>query len=53
MKKIIVENLFKIFGTKPEHALNLLTKGLGKAAILEKTGMTVAVDNASFAVETA
>jgi len=49
--KIIVENLYKIFGTQPEKAMQLLQEGKGKDAILDKTGMTVGVDNASFAIE--
>jgi glycine betaine/proline transport system ATP-binding protein len=51
MDKIVVENLYKIFGDQPEKALQLLQEGLNKDAILEKTGMTVGVDNASFAIE--
>lgn len=51
MKKIIVEKLTKIFGHSPEKAIPLLRKGESKKVILEKTGMTVGVNNASFAVE--
>lgn len=50
MNKIVVENLYKIFGAQPEKALKLLQDGHDKEAILEKTGMTVGVDNANFAV---
>jgi glycine betaine/proline transport system ATP-binding protein len=50
MEKIVVENLYKIFGSQPEKAMQLLREGDHKEAILEKTGMTVGVDNASFAV---
>jgi len=49
-EKIRVENLFKIFGSKPEKAKELLDKGLTKEEILEKTGMTVGVQDASFTV---
>jgi glycine betaine/proline transport system ATP-binding protein len=49
--KIVVENLYKIFGAQPKKALQLLKEGHGKEAIHEKTGMTVGVDNASFAIE--
>ncbi len=48
--KIVVENLYKIFGPDPDRAVKLLKDGLSKEEILEKTGMTVGVDNASFTV---
>ena len=50
MEKIVVENLYKVFGAHPQRGLKLLKKGLSKETILEKSGMTVGVDNASFAV---
>jgi glycine betaine/proline transport system ATP-binding protein len=49
-EKIRVENLYKIFGPKPEKAKELLAKGLSKEEILEKTGMAVGVQDASFTV---
>ena len=49
--KIKIENLSKIFGSKPEHGLELLKKGKSKSEIMETTGMAVGVDNASFEVE--
>jgi glycine betaine/proline transport system ATP-binding protein len=49
-EKIRVENLYKIFGPKPEKARELLNKGLTKEEILEKTGMTIGVQDASFTV---
>ncbi|QGY39608.1 glycine betaine/L-proline ABC transporter ATP-binding protein ProV [Pseudodesulfovibrio cashew] len=51
MEKIRVENLYKIFGPKPKLGLSMLRKGLDKSEVLEKTGMTVGVDNASFSIE--
>jgi glycine betaine/proline transport system ATP-binding protein len=48
MDKIVVENLYKIFGSRPGAALELLEQGRDKAYVFEKTGMTVGVDNASF-----
>ncbi|MBW1897455.1 MAG: glycine betaine/L-proline ABC transporter ATP-binding protein ProV [Deltaproteobacteria bacterium] len=51
MEKIIVENLTKIFGPYPKKAISLLHKGETKESILEKTGMTVGVNNANFVVE--
>ena len=50
MEKITVKNLSKIFGAQPGKALSLLKEGYDKASILEKTGMTVGVDNANFDV---
>ena len=51
MDKIVVENLFKIFGPQPEKAMALIKKGHDKESIHEKTGMTVGVNDASFTVE--
>jgi len=50
MEKIRVENLSKIFGSNPPKALRMLEKGFTKSEILEETGMTVGVNNASFEV---
>ncbi|MDD3311167.1 glycine betaine/L-proline ABC transporter ATP-binding protein ProV [Pseudodesulfovibrio sp.] len=50
MEKIRVENLYKIFGNKPRLALKLLGEGYDKASVLERTGMTVGVNNASFEI---
>lgn len=51
MDKIVVENLYKIFGTQPKKAMALLKEGHDKDSILEKIGMTVGVDNVSFTIE--
>jgi glycine betaine/proline transport system ATP-binding protein len=51
MEKIVVNNLYKIFGPQPEKAMQLLREGLNKEAIHEKTGMTVGVDNANFTID--
>ncbi len=50
MEKIIVKNLCKIFGDRPNKALALLKQGKDKDAILEETGMTVGVQDANFVV---
>lgn len=50
MERIVVENVYKIFGPQPQTAMQLLRDGLDKEAIHKQTGMTVAVNNASFAV---
>ncbi len=49
--KIKVENLSVIFGKKVKEARKLLDQGLGKDEILNKTGCTVAVNNANFTVK--
>lgn len=49
-EKIRVENLFKVFGEQPKRALPLIEQGLTKEEILEKTGLTVGVSDASFTV---
>ena len=51
MEKIRVENLYKIFGNKPQAGLKMLKEGHDKASVLDKTGMTVGVDSASFTIE--
>ena len=49
--KIDVQHLFKIFGPHPKKALKLIDEGLSKEEILEKTGMTVGVQDATFSIE--
>lgn len=51
MGTIRVENLYKIFGNKPKKALELLKTGHDKQSVLDTTGMTVGVNNASFTIE--
>lgn len=50
MDVIEVKNLYKVFGDNPEKAFPLIDQGRSKAEILEKTGNTVGIDNASFSV---
>jgi len=50
-EKIVVEELTKIFGPKPEKALEMLKSGVSKDEILKETGHTVGVSEASFVVE--
>ncbi|MFZ7127365.1 MAG: glycine betaine/L-proline ABC transporter ATP-binding protein ProV [Desulfobacterales bacterium] len=49
-EKVLVKNLFKIFGPNPERALKLIEKGLTKEEIFEKTRLTVGVRDANFSV---
>ncbi|USG65559.1 glycine betaine/L-proline ABC transporter ATP-binding protein [Brevibacillus ruminantium] len=51
MPKIRVEKLTKVFGRQPQRALPLLQKGKSKQEILQETGLTVGVNQASFDVE--
>jgi glycine betaine/proline transport system ATP-binding protein len=49
--KIVVKELYKIFGSHPEKALKLLKEGYTKDEILEKTGLGVGVADVSFHVD--
>ncbi len=51
MDQIIIKNIFKIFGQDPQEAISLVDQGLTKEDILEKTGMTVGVNNANFSIK--
>ncbi|WP_029459863.1 quaternary amine ABC transporter ATP-binding protein [Solidesulfovibrio alcoholivorans] len=50
MDKIVIKNLVKIFGDKPEKALRLLRQGRSKKDILAETGQAVGVADVSFSV---
>ncbi|MFO7859414.1 MAG: glycine betaine/L-proline ABC transporter ATP-binding protein ProV [Ectothiorhodospiraceae bacterium] len=49
--KLVVENLYKIFGPSPDQAMELIQQGQDKDSILEHTGNTVGVQDASFAIQ--
>ncbi|AXH12531.1 glycine betaine/L-proline ABC transporter ATP-binding protein ProV [Halarcobacter bivalviorum] len=49
-KKLIVKNVFKVFGSEPKKALKMLNDGLSKEEIFDKTGMTIGVQDASFEI---
>lgn len=49
--KVVVKNLYKIFGDHPGKGIDLLKKGHTKEEIQEKTGMTVGVNDANFSIE--
>lgn len=51
MPVIEVNGLTKVFGKNTKEALKLLDDGVSKEEILNKTGCTVAVNNATFSVE--
>ncbi len=46
--KVVVKNLYKIFGDHPDEAMALLRQGVSKADIFERTQQTVGVMDASF-----
>ncbi|MDN8543438.1 glycine betaine/L-proline ABC transporter ATP-binding protein ProV [Erwinia sp. BC051422] len=49
--KLEVKNLYKVFGENPDRAFKYIDKGMGKEALLEKTGLSLGVKNASLAIE--
>jgi glycine betaine/proline transport system ATP-binding protein len=49
--KIEVRNVTKVFGKSPQQGVKMLNDGMTKKEILEKTGMTVGVNKASFEVK--
>ncbi len=49
-EKLVVRNVYKIFGEEPERALDLLKQGYSKDEILKQTGQTVGVQDTSFNV---
>jgi len=49
-EKVVVKNLYKIFGHSPELAMQMLQRGLGKDEIFQQTGMVVGVKDANFHV---
>ncbi|WP_020402541.1 quaternary amine ABC transporter ATP-binding protein [Gracilimonas tropica] len=51
MAAITVQNLYKIFGKNPENALPLIEAGKSKEEILDQTGNTIGINNASFEVK--
>ncbi|WP_066173990.1 quaternary amine ABC transporter ATP-binding protein [Bacillus marinisedimentorum] len=51
MDKIEVRNITKIFGSNPKEGQERLGKGQSKQQILEETGLTVGVNQASFTVK--
>lgn len=49
-EKIVVNSLYKVFGEHPKRAMELLAKGVDKSEIFSRTGQTVGVCDAGFAV---
>jgi len=51
MSKIEINNIYKIFGNKPQSILPMVQDGATKEEVLEKTGHTVGLDNVSIKIE--
>ncbi|AUX73526.1 glycine betaine/L-proline ABC transporter ATP-binding protein ProV [Erwinia pyrifoliae] len=49
--KIEVKNLYKVFGDNPDRAFKYIEKGITKEALLQKTGLSLGVKDASLAIE--
>ena len=49
-EKIVVKNLYKVFGPKPDVAMQMLKAGQTKDQIFQQTGMVVGVKDANFHV---
>ena len=49
--RLIVKNLYKVFGNQPEEAMRLVREGKDKAEIFARTGQTLGVNDASFSVQ--
>ena len=50
-KTIHIENVFKVFGDNPQQALALAREGRSKTEIVEQTGQSIGVFDASFTIE--
>ncbi|HRN75880.1 glycine betaine/L-proline ABC transporter ATP-binding protein ProV [Ottowia sp.] len=50
-KQIVIDHLFKVFGDAPERALALARQGLSKQQIVQQTGQSIGVFDASFTIE--
>ena len=48
--KVVVKNLYKVFGNKPDAALQMLYDGKHKDEVLRQTGQVVGVQDASFEI---
>ena len=51
-ERVVVKNLYKVFGPNPDRAFEYINQGLGKDEVFEKTGLTIGVQNANFTVHT-
>ena len=51
MSKIEINNIYKIFGNKPQSIMPMVRDGATKDDVLEQTGHTVGLDNVSLKIE--
>ena len=51
MSKIKINNVYKIFGNKPDSIMPMVQDGATKDEVLEQTGHTVGLDNVSLNIE--
>jgi glycine betaine/proline transport system ATP-binding protein len=51
MDKVVVKQLYKVFGDAPESAMRLIEQGVDKDDIFGRTGQTVGVCDANFSVD--
>lgn len=50
-REVRIESVYKVFGERPEKALELIRHGLSKQEILSRTGCSVGIFDASFTIE--
>ena len=50
-KGILIDHVFKVFGDRPEEALDLARQGCSKKDILARTGQSIAVFDATFEIQ--
>jgi glycine betaine/proline transport system ATP-binding protein len=48
--KLVVKNLYKVFGPDPDRAFPLIEQGKTKEQVFEETGLTIGVQDANFSV---
>ncbi|MDX1755316.1 MAG: glycine betaine/L-proline ABC transporter ATP-binding protein ProV [Marinobacter sp.] len=48
--KVVVKNLYKVFGDRPDEAMRLVRQGMPKGKIFEQTQQTIGVMDASFEI---
>ena len=51
MSKIEINNVYKIFGQRPNEVLPMVKNGTNKEQLLEETGHTIGLDNVSLKIE--
>ncbi|MDM0044219.1 glycine betaine/L-proline ABC transporter ATP-binding protein ProV [Variovorax dokdonensis] len=49
-KSIEIDHVFKVFGDRPQQAMELVRKGATKQQVLERTGQSIGVFDASFEI---